>query len=80
MMALGALQAYKIDNKKIPIIIGFDAVDDAVKSVNNGDLYATIAQDPYEMGKKAIELVIKMNNNQVLDSLNYLIETKIIKK
>jgi len=80
MMALGALQAYKIYNKKIPIIIGFDAIDDAVKSINNGELYATIAQDPFQMGKKAIELVNVLNSNQKLDTLNYYIETKVIKK
>ncbi|MBL7575075.1 substrate-binding domain-containing protein [Peptoniphilus asaccharolyticus] len=44
-MALGALEAIKSSGKDIKVV-GFDATDDAVKSVEAGELAATIAQQP----------------------------------
>lgn len=54
-MALGAIEAIKsaglLDKIKV---VGFDAVDDAVASVNAGEMAATVAQQPYKMGELAI--------------------------
>ena len=58
-MALGAIAALKasgIPKDKI-IVVGFDAIDEAVKAVADGQLDATIAQQPKLMGQKSIELV-----------------------
>lgn len=53
-MALGAVQALKA-NKSIKEfkVVGFDAIADAVKAVNAGELAATVAQQPVEIGAVA---------------------------
>lgn len=53
-MALGALQAIKGSTRKIKVV-GFDATDDAVKAVNACEMAATVAQQPSEMGRLAVE-------------------------
>jgi len=53
-MALGALQAVRASKRPIRIV-GFDATDDAVKAVNACELKATVAQQPAEMGRLAVE-------------------------
>lgn len=52
-MALGALEAIKAAGRDI-IIIGFDGVEDAIVSVEAGELTATVAQQPDMMGQEAI--------------------------
>ncbi|MGX7031334.1 ribose ABC transporter substrate-binding protein RbsB [Vagococcus zengguangii] len=54
-MALGALEALKAVGKTDVIVIGFDGNDDALKSVKAGELSGTIAQQPTEMGKLALQ-------------------------
>lgn len=53
-MALGALQAIKARGRRIPVV-GFDATPDAVKAVQACELAATVAQQPAEMGRLALE-------------------------
>lgn len=53
-MALGAVQAIKSSKRKIKVV-GFDATDDAVKAVHACDMAATVAQQPKEMGRLAVE-------------------------
>jgi len=55
-MALGALRAVEAAGRLSAIkIVGFDATDDAVKSVKDGKLVATVAQKPRVMGSMAVE-------------------------
>ncbi|OYD07106.1 ribose ABC transporter substrate-binding protein RbsB [Paludifilum halophilum] len=54
-MALGALQAIRSAGKDI-LVVGFDATDDAVEAVNKGEMGATIAQKPGEIGKIAVRV------------------------
>ncbi len=56
-MALGAVEA--IGNRKI-VVVGFDATDDAVTTVSNGKMAATVAQKPDLMGATAVETAIKL--------------------
>lgn len=37
------------------LVVGFCATADAIKAVNNGDMLATVAQKPKDMGKVSIE-------------------------
>lgn len=53
-MALGALQAIQASNRDI-MVVGFDATDDAVVAVNACTMSATVAQQPAELGRTAIE-------------------------
>lgn len=55
-MALGALEAIKAAGKAEDIIIvGFDGNDDALKSIEQKEMTATIAQQPVEMGRLAVK-------------------------
>ena len=53
-MALGAVQAAKAAKKTI-FIVGFDGEDDGIKAVKAGDMAATVAQQPEEMGRLALQ-------------------------
>ncbi|WP_432664290.1 ribose ABC transporter substrate-binding protein RbsB [Wukongibacter baidiensis] len=58
-MALGALQAIKASGRDI-IIVGFDATDDAVKAVEAGEMAATVAQQPSEIGSMGVDIADKV--------------------
>lgn len=58
-MALGALQAIKASGRKIPVV-GFDATPDAVKAVQACEIAATVAQQPQEMGRVAVEKAVEL--------------------
>ncbi|SDO12205.1 D-allose transporter substrate-binding protein [Acetanaerobacterium elongatum] len=64
-MALGALQAV-INAKKLGqiIVVGTDGDAEAVKSINDGQLSATVAQDPGAIGAKSLEEMVKAVKNQ----------------
>ncbi|NOZ27849.1 MAG: ribose ABC transporter substrate-binding protein RbsB [Chloroflexi bacterium] len=68
-MILGAIQAAQAAGRADEIIfVGFDAIDDAVQAVKDGTLAATIAQQPAEMGRLAVETAVKyLNGEQVPD-------------
>lgn len=70
-MALGAIEA--IGDKDIQVI-GFDGNEDAMKSIKNGKLDATIAQQPELMGKEAIKVV---NGLMKGDSVNKQIKVPL---
>lgn len=55
-MALGAMEAINAAGLQDDIIvIGFDGTEDALQSISNGELNATIAQQPEEMGRLAVQ-------------------------
>jgi len=58
-MALGAIKALKAANKKV-IVVGFDGTQDAVTAIKNGEMTATIAQQPDLMGSLAVENAVKL--------------------
>lgn len=53
-MALGALEAINSSGKDI-LVVGFDGNDDALKSIKDGKLNATVAQQPELIGKLALD-------------------------
>jgi len=54
-MALGAVQAIKESSNNDIIVVGVDGNKDAVLSIKEGHLKATVAQFPYLMAKQALE-------------------------
>jgi ribose transport system substrate-binding protein len=52
--ALGALRALQQAGKKVPVI-GVDANNDNLKAMLAGDLYGSIAQGNFDMGRLAVE-------------------------
>ncbi|KKE78512.1 ribose ABC transporter substrate-binding protein RbsB [Oceanobacillus caeni] len=67
-MALGAIEAIKAAGKDI-VVIGFDGVEDALASVQAGELTATIAQQPNLMGQEAVSTVEKVLNGEELEEV-----------
>ncbi|MGM0887230.1 MAG: ribose ABC transporter substrate-binding protein RbsB [Bacillota bacterium] len=65
-MALGAIEAIKAAGKDI-IVVGFDGNDDALKAVENGELKATIAQQPALIGKEAVNAAEKILKGDKVD-------------
>jgi ribose transport system substrate-binding protein len=55
-MALGAVEAAREAGiLEDLVIVGFDAVDDALAAIEAGDMEGTIAQQPAEMGRLSVE-------------------------
>lgn len=65
-MALGALQAIKASGKSI-MVVGFDATDDAVKAVNSGEMAATVAQQPAQIGALGVENAVKVIKGEAIE-------------
>ena len=63
--ALGCLRAMQQAGKKIPII-GVDATEDALKAMLAGDLYGSIAQGNYDMGRLAIERAMDLKAGKMI--------------
>jgi ribose transport system substrate-binding protein len=67
MMALGALEAIQAAGRTGKIrVIGFDAVDDARKAIAAGQMEASVAQYPEEMGRIAIESAVKRSRGEAV--------------
>jgi ABC-type sugar transport system substrate-binding protein len=61
-MALGAIAALKalhVSRAQWPVIIGFDATQDGLSAIQNGDMYATIQQDARGLGRSGVLDAVK---------------------
>ena len=56
-MALGALEAVKARNLKGIVIIGFDALPEALGKVRDGEMTATIEQFPGKQSATAVQIL-----------------------
>jgi len=50
------------------LIVGFDGNEDAISSIENGELDATVAQQPYEMGVLGVEAAYDYNAGEEVES------------
>lgn len=67
-MALGAVEALKAANKlKDVMVVGFDANPDAAASIIAGDMTASVAQAPKNMGAFAVENLVKLQKGEKID-------------
>lgn len=67
-MILGAIQAAEAAGRSGIVFVGFDAIDDATKAVQEGKLAATVAQQPALMGQTAVETVVKYLKGDKVES------------
>ncbi|WP_251554616.1 substrate-binding domain-containing protein [Neobacillus muris] len=69
--AEGAVQALKqagrLEGDKRVEVIGFNGDANALELVKNGEMLATIAQHPIDMGKKSVEIALKLLNGEKID-------------
>ncbi|GAB2323712.1 D-ribose ABC transporter substrate-binding protein [Alkalibacterium sp. m-11] len=66
-MAIGALEALEAAGMNDVVVVGFDGNDDALAEIEAGRLDATIAQQPYEMGKIAVDTVYDYFSGGTID-------------
>lgn len=78
-MALGALKALQDANMNNVLVVGFDATDDAVNSVEKGDMAATIAQQPKLIGETAVNLAHRYLSGEKVENFAP-VELKLIAK
>jgi ribose transport system substrate-binding protein len=72
-MALGAIQALGDRAGTEVFVVGLDGTDDGLTAVRDGALTATIAQQPAELGRQAVETMKK-----VLDGEDVAEETPVV--
>jgi ABC-type sugar transport system substrate-binding protein len=79
-MILGALEAMESVKYTLPrVLIGFDAIREAVRAVEQGKLTATIAQRPERMGRLAVQSAARILRGEQLPS-EIPVELKLIEK
>jgi ribose transport system substrate-binding protein len=54
------------------LVIGFDATDEAVQAVIDGELAATVAQNPYGFGTQGVELCYKYLTGETIEKNVYI--------
>ena len=85
-MALGALQAVENAGKADQVlVVGTDGTPEAVESVNNGKLFATVAQNPAQIGARSLEMVLEAIEKQVQLSVDFepileMVDSQVIQK
>ncbi|GHE85603.1 ABC transporter permease/substrate-binding protein [Streptomyces fumanus] len=58
-MALGAIKALGAKAGKSVQVVGFDGTPDGLKAVQDGTLYASVAQQPTELGRIAVDNALR---------------------
>jgi ribose transport system substrate-binding protein len=69
-MALGAVEALKsADKLKDVMVVGFDANPDAAASIIAGEMTASVAQAPKNMGALAVENLVKLQKGEKIEAV-----------
>ncbi|MFE7335241.1 ABC transporter permease/substrate-binding protein [Streptomyces griseus] len=67
-MALGAVKALGNKAGKSVSVVGFDGTPDGLKAVEAGTLYASVAQQPAELGRIAVQNAVKAAKDEKVES------------
>ncbi|MFD4477721.1 substrate-binding domain-containing protein [Streptomyces sp. NPDC058471] len=68
-MALGAAKALGGKAGKSVSVVGFDGTPDGLKAVESGSLYASVAQQPKELGRIAVRNAVKALRGKDVDTM-----------
>jgi ribose transport system substrate-binding protein len=68
-MALGAIKALGSEAGKSVKVVGFDGTPDGLAAVKAGTLSATVAQQPKELGRLAVENAVRLAKGEKTDSV-----------
>lgn len=71
-MALGALKALSNAGRKDVIVVGLDAIPDALASIEAGELAATVLQDAKGQGAGGLEIAHKAIKGEKLESIKWI--------
>ncbi|MFJ9715102.1 substrate-binding domain-containing protein [Streptomyces sp. NPDC101213] len=78
-MALGAIKALGSKAGKSVQVVGFDGTPDGLTAVGNGTLYASVAQQPSELGRIAVDNALKaLRGEKVADLVK--VPVKVVTK
>ncbi|CAN5886335.1 D-ribose ABC transporter substrate-binding protein [soil metagenome] len=67
-MALGAVEAIMARSPKAGIVVvGFDATAEAVQAIIEGRMSASVAQRPFEMGRRSIEAALALIDGRTVE-------------
>ncbi|MHA7287567.1 substrate-binding domain-containing protein [Arthrobacter sp. MDT3-44] len=66
-MALGAIQALGARAGSEVKVVGFDGTTDGLTAIEAGTLTATIAQQPAELGKRSVEVLVQLLNDETVE-------------
>lgn len=77
-MALGALQAIQSNNREDVVIIGVDAISDALESIEAGELDATMFQDAKGQGETATEVMHGLLSGEEPEDSQVLIPFELV--
>ncbi|KOV51945.1 transporter [Streptomyces sp. AS58] len=68
-MALGAIKALGSKAGKSVQVVGFDGTPDGLTAVENGTLFASVAQQPKELGRIAVDNALRAADGEKLSQL-----------
>ena len=71
-MAIGAIRALEEAGREDVLVIGLDAIPEAVDLVESGKLAATVLQDANGQGAGSIDLVQKLVKGDKLDPVTWI--------
>ncbi len=78
-MALGAIKALGAKAGKSVQVIGFDGTADGLKAVEAGTLYASVAQQPTELGRIAVQNAVKAAAGDKVEK-SVMVPVKVVTK
>lgn len=78
-MALGAVRALGDRAGSKVKIVGFDAIEDALKAIQDGRMNATVAQQPAKIGSLGVENAMKVVDGESVKE-NISVEVKLVTK
>lgn len=67
-MCLGAVRAIEAQRKQV-VTVGFDGSPDALTSIKDGKLTASVAQSPFNIGYKGVEVALAALKGQTVDKI-----------
>ena len=71
-MAMGAIQALEAAGRTDVLVLGVDAIPDAVKLVADGKMAATVLQDAAGQGAGGVEVAAKVFNGETPDAVTWI--------
>ena len=71
-MAMGALQALEAAGRDDVIVVGVDAIPDALKLVKEGKLDATVLQDAKGQGSTGVDVAVKAAGGETPEAVTWI--------
>jgi ribose transport system substrate-binding protein len=80
-MAMGVIQALKLlkrPKSEWPVVIGFDATKDGLQAIEDGEMYASIKQDPTFLGEEGVNSAIGLLKRDPSVQASRLLPTSVV--